>query len=166
MFFTSDLLADVKKILQNFEQKKLKIAAAESCTGGLLSGLFTEIPGSSKIFDRGFVVYSNRAKIEMLGVEEKTLEKFGAVSEEVAREMASGAIKNSQADVSVAITGIAGPDGGSLEKPVGLVYIACASRKSSVVSRKFNFSGDRGEVRKFALIAALAMLESATQIQS
>jgi nicotinamide-nucleotide amidase len=158
MFFNSSLQNQAKKILQNLEEKNLKLVAAESCTGGLLSALFTEIPGSSKAFDRGFVTYSNAAKIEMLGVKKQTLEKFGAVSKEVAQEMSNGAIKNSQAQISIAITGIAGPEGGSAEKPLGLVYIAVND-----LVRKFNFSGDRSEVRKSSIIAALQMLETATQ---
>ena len=165
MFFNSFLRSQAKKILQILEEKNLKIASAESCTGGLLSALFTEIPGSSKAFERSFVTYSNAAKIEMLGVKKSTLENFGAVSEEVAKEMAIGVIKNSQSGVSVAITGIAGPNGGSAEKPVGLVYIAtCADKKISV--RKFYFSGDRSEIRKSTLIAALEMIENATQTRS
>lgn len=163
--FMSNLAIQAKKILQNFEQKNFKLVTAESCTGGLLSALFTEISGSSKVFDRGFVTYSNDAKIQMIEVKKETLEKFGAVSEEVAKEMALGALKNSAADIAISITGIAGPDGGSAEKPVGLVYIACA-KKNQITIRKFNFSGDRSEVRKSALIAALEMLETSTQIQS
>lgn len=154
------LIDQSKKLLQIAEEKKIKIACAESCTGGLLSALLTEIPGSSKVFERGFIVYSNLAKIEMLGVKKETLEKFGAVSEEVAREMAQGVLKNSAADIAIAITGIAGPDGGSAKKPVGLVYIAVNDQV-----RKFNFSGNRSEVRKSAVNAALQMLESATETQ-
>lgn len=162
MFFNSHLRSQAKKILDLAKEKKLKIATAESCTGGLLSALFTEIPGSSEIFERGFVTYSNEAKHEMLGVKNEMLKIFGAVSLEVAEEMAKGAVKNSFADISVAITGIAGPEGGTTEKPVGLVYIAtCFDGKATV--RKFNFSGDRGEVRKSSTIAALQMLETSIQ---
>ncbi len=159
MLFPADLTNAAQKILQLAEGKNLKLATAESCTGGLLSALFTEISGSSKVFDRGFVTYSNQAKIEMLGVKKETLEKFGAVSEEAAKEMAEGAARNSQADIAVAITGIAGPEGGSKtkgtsEKPVGLVFIAIfANEKTSLF--KFNFSGNRSEIRKAALDAAL-----------
>jgi PncC family amidohydrolase len=159
MFFSSDLKNQITEILNSAQKKNLKIATAESCTGGLLSALFTEISGSSKIFERGFVTYSNEAKISMLEVKKETLEKFGAVSEEVAKEMAIGAIKNSLADLSVAITGIAGPDGGTDEKPVGLVHIACFNKKNQkLISRKFNFSGDRFEIRKSALISSLQLL--------
>ena len=160
MFFASNLISLATEILQKSATKNLKITTAESCTGGLLSALFTEISGASKVFERGFVTYSNEAKIQMLGVKKETLENFGAVSKEVAGEMAQGALKNSSADVAIAITGVAGPNGGSAEKPVGLVYIALNERV-----QKFNFGGDRSEVRKSAIIAALEMLESATQIQ-
>jgi len=156
MFFSSTLIEQAQKILNNFEQKNLKICTAESCTGGLLSALFTEISGSSQTFDRGFVTYSNESKTEMLGVKKESLEKFGAVSEEVAKEMAEGAIRNSKANIAIAITGIAGPKGGSIEKPIGLVFIAkCFDGKTSV--RKFYFSGNRNEVRKSTIIAALQM---------
>ena len=159
MFFPSDLKNQITEILNLAQEKNIKIAVAESCTGGLLSALFTEISGSSKTFERGFVTYSNAAKISMLGVKKETLEKFGAVSKEVACEMAIGAIKNSLADFSIAITGIAGPEGGSAEKPVGLVHIACFIKKNQrFISREFHFSGDRDEVRRSSLIAALEIL--------
>ena|SRR3989338_312780 len=161
MFFDFSLLSQTKKILQIAEEKNLKIAIAESCTGGLLSALFTEIPGSSKVLECGFVVYSNQAKIEMLAVNKQTLEKFGAVSEEIAQEMAQGVLKNSAADIAIAITGIAGPDGGSDEKPVGFVYIAL-----NKLVRKFYFSGNRHEIRKSTLISALQMIENAIQTRS
>lgn len=159
MPFYPDLKEQVARILNLARKKNLKITTAESCTGGLLSALFTEISGSSKVFERGFVAYSNEAKISMLGVKKETLEKFGAVSEEVAKEMAIGAIENSLADLSVAITGVAGPDGGTDEKPVGLVHIACFDKKNQkLISCKFNFSGDRFEIRKSALISSLQLL--------
>ncbi len=153
MFFTSNLLSQAQKILRIFEEKKLKIAIAESCTGGLLSALFTEIPGASKVLERGFVTYSNQAKIDLLGVKKKTLENFGAVSAETAEEMARGALKNSETDLAIAITGVAGP-----EEKSGLVHIAVASHGRPIVNRKFNFSGDRHEVRKASVIAALQLL--------
>ena len=153
MFFSSDLLSQAKEILQKAEERNLKIATAESCTGGLLSALFTEIPGSSKIFERGFVTYSNQAKIDLLGVKEITLKNFGAVSSRTAEEMARGALKNSEADIAISITGVAGP-----EEKSGLVHISVASHSKPIVNRKFNFSGDRNEVRKSSVIAALQML--------
>lgn len=158
MEFSPKLIAQAKKILKKLEKKNLKIATAESCTGGLLAALFTEIPGASKNFDRGFITYSNRAKNEMLGVKEITLKKLGAVSAETAEEMALGAIKNSQAEIAISITGIAGPDGGTKRKPVGLVYIGCAFEKKIVVG-EFHFSGDRKNIRKETLIAALKMID-------
>ena len=113
-------------ILDDAEQARLKIATAESCTGGLLAALFTEIPGSSSVFERGFVTYSNRAKEEMLGIPGDALADYGAVSEPVARMMAEGALSNSRANIAVGITGVAGPGGGTKMKPVGTVHIACA----------------------------------------
>lgn len=156
MLFNSSLIRSAEKILELAREKNLKISTAESCTGGLLSALLTSISGSSEIFDRGFVTYSNQAKIDMLGVKEKTLKDFGAVSFEVAQEMAIGVLKNSQADVSIAITGIAGPKSDDTEKPVGLVYIAFAT-KEKILVRKFNFSGNRDEVRMASAIAALEL---------
>lgn len=160
MFFTSDLIAKVQKILKTAERKNLKITCAESCTGGLLSALFTEVAGSSKVFERGFITYSNQAKTDLLQVSENLLAKHGAVSPETAAAMAKGATKNSQAQIAIAITGIAGPDGASKEKPIGLVYIATYNKNSDqAIVRKFNFSGDRSEVRKSAVAAALEMVE-------
>lgn len=155
MFFTSDLRNSAQKILQNAAVKNLKITTAESCTGGLLSALFTEIPGSSKVFERGFVTYSNQSKIDLLGVKQSTLQKYGAVSFETAEEMAAGALKNSQADIAISITGVAGP-----EEKSGLVYIAVATHDKWIVKRKFQFSGDRSEIRKSSVIAALQLLEN------
>lgn len=160
MFFTKNLRDKVAEIIALAKEKNLKIAIAESCTGGLVSALFTEVAGSSEVFDCGFVTYSNRAKIEMLQVKKELLDKCGAVSAEVALSMAQGAIKNSAADISVAITGIAGPDGGSAEKPVGLVYVAALNKNhlQRVIVRKFNFCGDRNEVRQSSLLEALDKL--------
>ena len=161
MFFTKNLRNQAEKILQQARLCGVKIATAESCTGGLVAALLTEISGSSQVFDRGFITYSNAAKNEMLQVKMELLEKYGAVSAQVAEAMARGAVKNSQADIAVAITGIAGPDGGSAEKPVGLVYIAAFNSKLSPHQRvqKFIFAGERNEVRKRAVIAALRMLK-------
>jgi PncC family amidohydrolase len=158
MFFNSTLKSSATKILELLRTKNLKLTCAESCTGGLLSALFTSISGSSDVFERGFVTYSNQSKIEMLSVKEKTLKYFGAVSEEVAKEMALGALKNSKADIAIAITGIAGPKSDDTEKPVGLVYIAVAT-KEKIQVRKFNFSGDRDEVRKAGVVSALNFIQ-------
>ena len=125
------LRAAAKRVLDSFRARGLKVATAESCTGGLVAAALTEIAGSSDVVDCGFVTYSNAAKQAMLGVPEATLKRHGAVSVETAAAMAAGALKNSQADVAVAITGIAGPGGGTAEKPVGLVHFAAASRDGS-----------------------------------
>jgi nicotinamide-nucleotide amidase len=134
------------------------LTLAESCTGGLVSATITEIPGSSAWFDRGFVTYSNVAKIEMLGVLPNTLEKFGAVSEETAREMALGALNHSQANVAISITGIAGPDGGSVEKPVGTVCFAWAGKNIPPSSMTKKISGNRREIRDESTATALGEL--------
>jgi len=142
---------DIAKLLT---EKKLKITTAESCTGGLIAKLLTDISGASNFFDIGFVTYSNDAKIKMLGVKPKTLESFGAVSAETAREMCEGALKKSDADIAVSVTGIAGPTGGSGQKPVGLVYIGiCGSRGTA--AEKFLFKGARDEIRNAAARKAL-----------
>lgn len=136
-----------------------RIATAESCTGGLLSAAITDVPGSSSVFDRGFVTYSNASKMALLGVGEATLAAHGAVSRETAREMALGAIERSLADIAASITGIAGPDGGSTEKPVGLVYFCCATRGggSRVLERRFGPLG-RAEIRARSTEQALELL--------
>jgi nicotinamide-nucleotide amidase len=138
-----------------------KVATAESCTGGLVAGALTEIPGSSDVVDRGFVVYSNAAKEAMLGVPAATLERHGAVSRETAEAMAAGALVHSDAGLAVAITGIAGPGGGSAEKPVGLVHFAAAARDGRKLHREKRF-GDigRSTVRTMSVAEALAMLEA------
>ncbi len=161
--FPSSLTSKVQSIIDKAIANNLKIACAESCTGGLLSTLLTETPGASTAFDRGFVTYSPQSKIEVLSVQEAAIEQFGPVSEEVAKQMAIGALKGSCANIALSITGIAGPDSDETGKPVGLVYIGLATKaensepRTSV--RKFNFSGNRSEVRKSALMAALDMIE-------
>jgi len=141
-------------------QKRLRIATAESCTGGLLSGLFTELSGSSDIFERGYVTYSNRAKQDVLNVPGDMLADFGAVSEAVARSMAEGALAESRANIAVAITGIAGPGGGTPMKPVGTVHIACARENKAILHEHCQF-GDlrRSEIRIEALTTALSLLQ-------
>lgn len=159
MMFDKNSLKLITEISQKLREKKLKITCAESCSGGLLSALFTEISGSSDIFDRGFVTYSNEAKEQMLGVKKTTLKKFGAVSFEIAKEMAYGALKNSAADIAIAITGIAGPKSDNTKKPVGLVYIAFAQKKSKkLLLKEFNFKGGRAGVRKQTVKAAILLL--------
>jgi nicotinamide-nucleotide amidase len=135
--------------------RRWTVATAESCTGGLIAGAITDIAGSSDWFDRGFVTYSNEAKMEMLGVRAETLAAHGAVSETTAREMATGALSRSGADIAVAVTGIAGPAGGTPTKPVGLVCIAWARRGVPVEARTEHFPGDRAAVRAATVARAL-----------
>ena len=122
--FSSDLIARATDLIARYRAAGLMAATAESCTGGLIAALLTDIPGSSAVLERGFVVYSNAAKQELLGVPAETLARYGAVSAETARAMAEGALGASRAEVAVSVTGVAGPDGGSAEKPVGLVHFA------------------------------------------
>jgi len=148
------------RVLDACRTHGLKVATAESCTGGLVAGALTEIPGSSDVLDRGFVTYSDAAKQAMLSVPAVILERHGAVSRQTADAMAAGALAMSNADLAVAITGIAGPGGGSAEKPVGLVHFAAAARDGRRVHREKRY-GDvgRSAVRAQAVAEALAMLE-------
>jgi len=138
----------------------LRIVAAESCTGGLVSALLTEIAGSSDVFERGYVVYSNRAKSEILGVPQHLIAEAGAVSEAVARRMAEGALQRAAVEMAVAVTGIAGPGGGSAEKPVGLVHIAAARTTGGTLHERL-LLGDigRGPIRLASVAAALRLLQ-------
>lgn len=138
--FDADLIADAKELLDALKERSLMLATAESCTGGLIAGLLTAVPGSSAVLDRGFVTYSNQAKIDLLGVEGELIALHGAVSEDVARAMALGALVHSDADIAVAVTGIAGPDGGSEEKPVGLVHLAVARVDAPTVHLESRYS--------------------------
>jgi nicotinamide-nucleotide amidase len=138
-------------------RERQKVCTAESCTGGLIAKTLTDLAGSSDWFDRGFVTYSNAAKSEMLGVPASLIEDCGAVSEAVANAMASGALRHSEADYAVAVTGVAGPGGGSEEKPVGTVWIAVAA-VDQLVARRHLFTGDRGAVREATLVSALEAL--------
>lgn len=138
-------------------REQRRICTAESCTGGLIAKTFTDVAGSSDWFDRGFVTYSNAAKSEMLAVPASIIETYGAVSEPVANAMASGALQHSDAAFAVAVTGVAGPGGGSVEKPVGTVWIAAASQ-TQLCARRYQFDGDRSQVREATLRAALEML--------
>ncbi|WP_349372037.1 nicotinamide-nucleotide amidohydrolase family protein [Salinarimonas sp.] len=149
-------------LLDAYKTAGLTIATAESCTGGLIAGLLTDIPGSSSVVERGFVTYSNEAKSECLGVSADTLLAHGAVSEATARAMAEGALAASRADVAVSVTGIAGPGGGSAEKPVGLVHLACARRGGETRHRVVRY-GDLGRsmVRLRTVADALDLLEDA-----
>jgi len=156
----SDELHDAAiAVLEACRARGLKIATAESCTGGLVAGALTDIAGSSDVVDRGFVTYSNEAKQQMLGVAADTLRRYGAVSRETAEAMANGAIAQSNANLVVAITGIAGPGGGSADKPVGLVHFAAASRSGTLAHVEMRY-GDigRAEVRRQSVLRALVML--------
>jgi len=157
MSATNDLARD---IIEKAKRAGLKIATAESCTGGMVSAALTDIAGSSAVLDRGFVTYSNEAKAEMLGVDPALILQHGAVSESVARAMAEGALKSSNADLSVAITGIAGPGGGSDTKPVGLVHFASARKGQATrhIEKRFGDLG-RIHVREAATLQALRMID-------
>ena len=135
--------------------RKLMMAAAESCTGGWIGQAVTMVPGRAKWFDRGFVTYTNEAKQEMLGVSGATLNEFGAVSEQTVREMVAGALARSHAQVAVAVSGIAGPDGGSRQKPVGTVLLAWGEKGGGIKVQSMHFPGDRDVVRRQTVIAAL-----------
>ena len=166
---TADTIWDsATRVLDACRIHGLKVATAESCTGGLIAGALTEIPGSSDVLDRGFVTYSDAAKEDMLGVPASILERHGAVSRETADAMAAGALATSNADLAIATTGIAGPGGGSAEKPVGLVHFSAAARDGRRLHRERRY-GDigRSSVRAHAVVEALAILESmATDAQT
>jgi nicotinamide-nucleotide amidase len=157
---SDDLRAAATAVLDLCRARGLKVATAESCTGGLVAGALTEIAGSSDVVDRGFITYSNKAKQQMLGVPAETLRTHGAVSRETAEAMARGALGQGGADVVVAITGIAGPGGGSPDKAVGLVHFAAASRTGALTHTEMRY-GDigRSEVRHKSVLQALAMLK-------
>ncbi|BAF89088.1 CinA protein [Azorhizobium caulinodans ORS 571] len=158
---TDEITERASRVLDVCRAAGLMVATAESCTGGLVVGALTEIAGSSDVVDRGFVTYSNAAKQQMLGVPEAILAAHGAVSEETARAMARGALAASQAQLSVAVTGIAGPGGATETKPVGLVHFAAAKKGGMILHREERF-GDigRAEVRRRSVLVALEMLET------
>jgi nicotinamide-nucleotide amidase len=163
----AETVAAAKRVIELCIANKLTIVTAESCTGGLVAGALTEIAGSSAAVLCGFVTYSNEAKQAMIGVPEQTLKDHGAVSRETAQAMAEGALAHSTADISVAITGIAGPGGGSATKPVGLVHFGASRRGGKTVTREERF-GDlgRSEVRRRAVLVALSMLEEIAQARA
>ncbi|MEX2643843.1 MAG: CinA family protein [Acetobacterales bacterium] len=150
-------------VLAACRRQGLMLATAESCTGGMIAAALTEIAGSSAVVERGFVTYSNEAKSELLGVPAGLIVSHGAVSEPVARAMAEGALAHSRAGIAVSVTGIAGPDGGSAEKPVGLVHIAAARRGGPTVHARHVFAGDRAKVRTDSVAAAFDLVESLLQ---
>ena len=147
-----------EEVVELLKMDELTVTTAESCTGGLVAARLVDVPGVSEIFKQGFITYSNKAKRKLLNVKKTTLKEFGAVSEKTAREMAKGAILASGADAAIATTGIAGPDGGTEEKPVGLVYIGVSVRGQMYVE-EYHFEGDRSEVRESTVQAALALLK-------
>lgn len=147
-----------EEVVELLKMDELTVTTAESCTGGLVAARLVDVPGVSEVFKQGFITYSNKAKRKLLNVKKTTLKEFGAVSEKTAREMAKGAILASGADAAIATTGIAGPDGGTEEKPVGLVYIGVSVRGQMYVE-EYHFEGDRSEVRESTVQAALALLK-------
>jgi nicotinamide-nucleotide amidase len=164
-----DLNPLVKNVSENLRLNHLKLATAESCTGGLIASLITDLAGSSDIFDRGFVTYSNQSKMDLLGVYHSILDAHGAVSEQTAQAMAEGALRQSMADIALSVTGIAGPSGGSEAKPVGLVYIGLAHKinnhhaSPSHTVRKNLYSGTRTQIRYLACETALEMVQELLQ---
>jgi nicotinamide-nucleotide amidase len=157
--FTADLLTRAGNTLTLLRARKLRLATAESCTGGLIAALLTEIAGSSDVVERGFVTYSNEAKAELLGVPMDLIRQHGAVSEEVARVMAEGALRHSHAQIGVSVTGVAGPGGGSAEKPVGLVHFACAAAGAQTIhARELFENAGRDDVRRLSVIRALELV--------
>ena len=151
-----------EEVVKMLKAAKMTVTTVESCTGGLLSGTLVDVVGVSDVFNQAFVTYANEAKHSLVGVNQETLDSYGAVSEETAREMAEGGAKTAKADACLSVTGIAGPDGGTAEKPVGLVYIGCHVNGSTVVERNI-FSGTRREVREQSVLAALKLLKKQLQ---
>jgi nicotinamide-nucleotide amidase len=148
-------------LLERYRRAGKTIAAAESCTGGMIAAALTDIAGSSDVFERGFVTYSNEAKTELIGVPAALIRRLGAVSGEVAQAMAEGALAHSHADMAVSVTGIAGPGGGTPTKPVGLVWFGLATRGHGTAVEKHQFAGDRASIRRQAVDIALLLLERA-----
>jgi nicotinamide-nucleotide amidase len=164
--FDPKILSQAEELLAICREKKIRVVTAESCTGGMIGAYLTAIAGSSDMFERGFVTYTNVAKAEVLGVDQALLDKKGAVCEQVSREMATGALEKSEGNISVAVTGIAGPTGGSTFKPVGLVHMASASKNGTVIHTKVVFEGDRGAVRAQTVKTAMQMLLDQAKAES
>ena len=168
MNLSHSLVAQAEQLLAVCRDNKIKIATAESCTGGLIAGCLTAVAGSSDVVERGFVTYSNEAKSEMLGVPAELILRVGAVSEEVSRAMAEGALIHSHAELALAVTGVAGPGGGTQDKPVGLVHLSCARQSGVTQHERHVYEGDRDEVRwatvRTALDMALAAVNSQTAV--
>ena len=156
--FPQGLLGEAEVLLERYRGLRKRLCTAESCTGGLVSALLTEIPGSSDVLDRAFVTYSNEAKQQMVSVPEQLLRSYGAVSSEVAAAMAVGALAHSDADVALSITGIAGPGGATEMKPVGLVHFGICRKGASALTRRQVFKGERRDIRLAAVGMALRLL--------
>ncbi len=155
-----DLILAAEETLEACRKAGVMVATAESCTGGLIAGCLTEIAGSSDVVERGFVTYTNEAKMELLEVPEDDLAAHGAVSPQVAEAMARGALQQSRADIAVSVTGVAGPGGGSAAKPVGLVYMGLCRRGEAPTHKKLNFAGNRSDVRRATVAEAIAALSA------
>ena len=162
--FPEEINNRASSILKLCKKKCVTIITAESCTGGLIAGCLTEIPGSSSVIEGGFVTYSNQAKMSMLSVKLEQLDQYGAVSEEVARSMAEGALGSSLADIAIACTGVAGPGGATNTKPVGLVHLSCALKKHPTLHKSCNFSGERSTIRLATVKAAFELIEAQLNI--
>ena len=158
--FDHEIREAAEQVLLTCRKKKLKVVTAESCTGGLIAAALTAIAGSSDVVDRGFVTYSNEAKREMIGVPWDAILGHGAVSEPVARAMAAGALGRSNADIAVSVTGVAGPGGGTDEKPVGLVHFGAVRAGFEPIAERHVFPGDRDQIRRLTVLTALAMVSS------
>lgn len=158
--FPSDIHDLARKIIEIYTAQKRKIVTAKSCTGGLLTAALTQISGASAVIERGFVTYSNDAKVETLGVLPELIEVHGAVDDKVAEAMAQGALEFSRADIAISVTGIAGPTGGTPAKPVGLVYFGIANRTGATFHYKAKYNGDRDDIRMQAVHEALRLLHS------
>jgi nicotinamide-nucleotide amidase len=154
----TDLLDLAKDVLVAAKAVGFQITTAESCTGGLIAGCLTAIPGASQVIDSGFIAYSNEAKTRLLGVPRDAVTDHGAVSDIVAAAMAEGALAQTDADLAVAVTGVAGPDGGSKDKPVGLVYLALAQTNRDAMVKRYVFAGTRTDIRRATVAAALELL--------
>lgn len=158
--FDAEIMSLVAQLSDKAREKAVMIATAESCTGGLIAASITSLAGSSAVFERGFATYSNEAKNELLGVSQETLEQHGAVSEPTAAMMVTGALANSRADIAVSVTGVAGPGGGSAEKPVGLVYIGYGARDAAPIVKRHIFDGDREAIRRETVLTALTYIDA------
>ena len=159
---SKNIIESATETIKTCKSTGLMVATVESCTGGLVAGALTSVAGSSDVLDRGFVTYSNEAKHEMVGVPMQLIEAYGAVSSEVARAMAQGGVAQSNAQIAVAITGVAGPGGGTEAKPVGLVHFGCFREDGAYALYHEVYQGDRDAVREVSILQALAMIRQAT----